>query len=811
MDATASQLLQPHFVAIDGRVARVTCRRAARKHQVSCRTFWFDADSRAFVESPAAEGVREAAGGEVLRCQRAFDEASRCSSACVLLESKRKKGDGFRYCLLLANTSNHLRASLGFTLPYQIDRNVRVLQGPTVVWARDGRVFHVQAGEVCQAPAPLSNITVGLLPVQRGQIFILGQQDQPDDFPTAPLVGSFLKDGQTFDGTQILPQPYLSLTTCLLVLSADRGDGGVLRSTAVVATSNQQLVYLESGVVQDTCRLPFEQPEGLAEVHTGRNGLLIVVSFHHGNVCALWKETFQVAAQWSGVASVHVDDFLRCGTEQLLLLFKDGSSEGSSLDSFLITDLCGLSFSGPDQEEGKPPLPTAENYCLTLRALESRLQSGVTRLEELQRDVRVKERVLQQSVRALVDAAAQREPTLTPHQQEGLVPLWDSDDESMDESSLEVTEDVPGEAAKPRVDKLWHRVHQDRLVVGVILSADTPLAAVTLSVVTATEASFAPAVIHTQVFRLPPDAPPPPAPACQPPAKRSKRQASDAVEDLRSDRVAVTAVTSVAPLLTSDSVKCRVMLHYVQGPKAAALPNNPTPVVLPCGLILLDVRQSSTMRLPDDRTDGALEDLLSLLSVLDHWIFRVDSPGHSLGDVDGWMEKRLACRRSEVNPEYLIKSSEAPAAVLLQWQQPTPFTGELTVHGSHLQMLQFLHSFLPFLPDACSVRLLNRSRVQQSAAKLPAALQDELLTVLEFLSLLQPQQQGDKPPADQGDPDPGSEEGLRRCREAWQQEALRSRACLSPLLDVERYHTLTQRLTVAQLETDLAALVATQD
>ncbi|KAM9804804.1 Fanconi anemia group B protein [Neosynchiropus ocellatus] len=802
----------PHFVALNGHVTRVSCQRAARKHQILCRTFAFEPDSNAFVEAPAAEGVREASSVEVLRCQRAFDETRRCTSAWVLLESKQKKGDGFRYLLLQTDTSNHLHAGVEFTLSEQINRSVRILRGPTVVWAHDGRVFHVQAGQVCQTPVLLSSITVGQLPIQRGQVFILGQQDRPDESLGSPMVGWFLEDGQTFDGAQILPQPYLCITTCILVLSADR-DGGVLRSTAVAATSNQQLVYLESGAVQDTCRLPFERPEGLSVAHTGRNGLLVVVSFDHGNVCAVWKETFQVAAQWSGVASVHVDDFLRCGTEQLLLLFKEESSVGSSLDSFLITDLCGLSFSGRHQEETRPPRPTAENYFLTLRALESRLQSGVTRLEELQRDARAKERVLRQSARALVDAAAQRRPTLTPHQQEGLVPLWDCDDESQDETPADMTADVPAGPAKPCVDRLWHRIFEDRLVVGVILSADslTPPAAVTLSILTATEASFAPAVIHTQVFRLPPVSPPPPAPACEPAAKRRKRQGSDGAGDLRGDRVAVTGVTAVAPLLTSDSVKCRVMLHYVQGPEAAALLNNPTPVVLPCGLILLDVRRSSPMRPLDDRADGAVEDLLSLLSVLDHWIFHVDSPGHSLGGVDGWMEKHMACRRSEVNPEYLIKSSEASSAVLLQWQQPTPFTGELTVHGRHFQMLQFLHSFLPFLPDSCSVSLVRRSRVQRPAAKLPAALQHELLTVQEFSSLLQPEQQEDKPPADEGDPDPGSEEGLSRCREAWQQEALRSRTGLSPLLDVERYHRLTRRLTGAQLEADLAALVATQE
>lgn len=53
----------------------------------------------------------------------------------------------------------------------------------------------------------------------------------------------------------------------------------------------------------------------------------------------------QVAFYWSGISSVHVDDFLRCGTEQMLLLFKDQDVTGPLLNNFFLTDLCGISYS----------------------------------------------------------------------------------------------------------------------------------------------------------------------------------------------------------------------------------------------------------------------------------------------------------------------------------------------------------------------------------------------------------------------------------------------------------------------------------
>lgn len=80
--------------------------------------------------------------------------------------------------------------------------------------------------------------------------------------------------------------------------------------------------------------------------------------------------------------------------------------------------------------------------------------------------------------------------------------------------------------------------------------------------------------------------------------------------------------------------------------------------------------------------DKVEEDLLSLLSVLDHWVFFIDSPDHSLGDIDGWIQKRVGCKRIEVNPQYRVLNSSGPSALmLLHWHQITPFQGELSVHS----------------------------------------------------------------------------------------------------------------------------------
>lgn len=80
--------------------------------------------------------------------------------------------------------------------------------------------------------------------------------------------------------------------------------------------------------------------------------------------------------------------------------------------------------------------------------------------------------------------------------------------------------------------------------------------------------------------------------------------------------------------------------------------------------------------------DEVREDLLSLLTVLDRWVLHIDSPDYSLGDVDGWIQKKVGCQKVEVSPQYLVQESAGPSAVMLvHWHQISPFQGELSIHS----------------------------------------------------------------------------------------------------------------------------------
>ncbi|XP_014845973.1 PREDICTED: Fanconi anemia group B protein [Poecilia mexicana] len=823
-----------HGLSHGGKILLFTCKRdpavsVRERSGLTFRSFYFEREGNAFLNATEGATVisrKPSAHVDIVTCKCAVDVQKRVKTAFVLVTKMSEKGSSFKYSLLALRSSHRLEPCIEFKLPYQMKGKVSILQGPTVMWSHDNSVSYTspEAEGVRKIPIQMSKCLFGELPIQKGQLFALGLSE-PLLANHSPTLGYLCEGGQAFDGSLVLPHPYICITQCMRVLTADRVDD-VLRCTVVAATSNQQLVLFENGTVKDTCEVPFGQAEDIQMADTGRNGCLFVVSFNQGHVCAVWKETFQMASCWSDVDSAHVDDFLGCGTEQILLIFRNNGISSGPLEKFIITDLCGISYScGQGSEAPKASLPPQENSLLTLQALESRLQSGLIVLQELEREVRVKDRVLQQSIQVLTDVLSGRETVLSQPEQEGLVALWDSDEESNDETPDDKLHETPALSSRPKIDKLWHRITEEQLVVGLILTADSaiPASGVSLSLLTEPGQNSTPAVIQTrsQVFWLPARGPSTPTLSSpspgfafsEPAAKRSRQHIAS--DDFSAGRLAVTAVTKLAPLLTSGCVKCRAMLHYAEKAEAVFPGSGPTTAVLHCGEVSLDIRnlcQKPLLQNPQIKTDEVREDLLSLLTVLDNWVLRIDSPDYSLGDIDGWIKRREGFKKIDVSPEYLLLDSPGSSApMLLRWHQINPFQGDLSIHSSQLQMLQFLDSMLSYLPDSCFIQPVKRARSQSTAQKLACALEKEVLSLREGLSSLlcvKDEEERKERRAGHGEtPDSGSAEDLVRCcREAWQQNVEKSRLRLNPVVDAGRYREMVQSISQVKMDSDLAAL-----
>lgn len=297
----------------------------------------FERENNAFLK--AADGAAVISGGissrvDIIKCKCAVHVGKRVTTPCILVSKKGEDGESFHYTLLILTSSNRLEPCIEFKLSYQLKENVYILRGPTVLWSHAGNVFYksLQTGEVRQIPLQLSHPLVGEFPLLKEQAFVLGLRNLSNSQSTNHTLGCLVENGLVFDGSMILPHPYICITRCILVLSAEKEDGdGVLRSSVVAATSCRQLVYFENGIVKDTCQLPFEQPENIQIVHTGRNGYLFAVSFHQGHVCALWKETFQVCNK-NSVASVECfSNFIRLFFFFQAFFMKLSSSDSLSL------------------------------------------------------------------------------------------------------------------------------------------------------------------------------------------------------------------------------------------------------------------------------------------------------------------------------------------------------------------------------------------------------------------------------------------------------------------------------------------------
>lgn len=476
-----------------------------------------------------------------------------------------------------------------------------------------------------------------------------------------------------------------------------------------------------------------------------------------------------------------VDDFMRCGSDQMLLVLEDQNTPGDLLRNFTLTDLCAVTYScgGSDGTVLNSSDTAQENFLLTVQALESRLQSGMNFLEELQRDVEVKDRLVLQSLVALTDLVSGREHVIFPPEQEGLVSLWDDEDD--DDEDLVLDDGMETECAEAllKVDRVWQRVVGQSLIVGVVLKPTNNTSVMNMSV--SVVGSGAAPVINTKILQFPESG------VCP------------------GSTLALVAVTDLAPLLTSGCVKCPIMLHYSTKESSGS-----SRVSQFCGKISVDLKDISMGKfhprlLQDSKlnTDEAREDLLSLTALLDSWIFLIECPDHTLADVQGFLHESVCVSVLDVDPRLILDPTDLR---LFHWDPRSPFQALLSVQcRDDLRLLQFLHSLCDFLPASHHILFLETPRSRGPGPDLGRTLETEINTVIQELStVLQCDERG---VMRREESDAESSEPLQRRREAWLRERGRSHSRLRPLVDGSAYSRLVERMIDRQLDADEVALM----
>ncbi|KAI2660942.1 Fanconi anemia group B protein [Labeo rohita] len=749
------------MLAVKGEVLAFHCKSLSSKtrdhrkgSEVSFYSLSFDRDSQSFfVRDPNPSLIHKDSSAEmdIVHCCSALDVQQRQKVPCVLLRLCKKRTSAFKYKLYSICTSTDAKLHAEFVLPYEMRDNISIVHGPTLIWSHENSVFYIssQTGGVKEVPIPLRVNFIGELPLRQRQIVIQGAQNVSSDQSNVQNILYFTEDGRSFNSACLVPDAYSSVIRCMMVLSAEEVDS--LRSVVLAATSMKQLVLFENGLPRD------------------------------------------VACCWTGVRLLLVDDFVGCGTDQMLLVFESSSEE--PLSSFLLTDLCAVTYScgRSDGEELNTSDAAQENHLLTVQALETRLQSGLNVLEDLQRDVEVKDRLLQQSLMALTDLVSGREHVISSPQQEGLVSLWDDDDDDAGDEEDDGMQTECAEAAL-KVHRVWQRVIGQSLIVGVVLTTTNNTSVMNISASIVLDSRQTAAVMNTKTVILP--YPASDAAVAHGPSPMKIRR-SDCSADSGGSRLALVAVTDAAPLLTSGCVRCPIMLHYSTKQSPGSPAEESARVSQHCGQISLNLKDISMGKLHPQllrdcklNTDEAREDLLSLMALMDVWFFMVECPDHTLADVQGWLQESMRFERLEIDPRF---TADPTGVRLFRWVQNSP---------DELSLLRFLHSLCDFLPVSHDIQPLERPR--SCAGSLAQTLQTEIHTVTQGVCSVLRSDEGVR----RGEAEShASSQPLQTLREEWLKERGRYNERLRPLLDCTRYSRLIERMIHTQLDADEAALM----
>ncbi|NXH23273.1 FANCB protein, partial [Bucco capensis] len=464
---------------------------ADRTMNLCVRRMAFNRDTQIFVQKSSGAFTMCASHFkiEIVCCSCTTDSRTGIILPCILMK-KKKRDNVVKYLLLLLHSSNQFEQSFHFTLDYELKEDIRLFTGPSVLWRHANKLFYISSKTrmVLSAPVQLSSVVWTGEIEDEGTVVLgirtacLPESEDEDELSTSDkaiwgseFFGYAIETQKMLTCTCFMPHAYSRVVSSVDVCKTEMLRKQ-LRIALVAVTQKNQMIWFQDGLPKGVCELPYEKPCSVKTAVTISNGFLFIVSFASGSVCIVQRrDTLQVASKWQKVKSVLVDDFIGSGGEQVLLIFKDDSTT-DVLSSFEITDLGAVNYAS--RIDYKHDVPAAEglqeNGLLTVRALETRLQAGFTSVRELQQHLGVKNRVILESCRALIDLVEERTHILPTAKQvkcrskEGLVSLWD--DVENPPHSLNKETSLASKVPEHFIEKLWQRVVGDNLVVGVKLT-----------------------------------------------------------------------------------------------------------------------------------------------------------------------------------------------------------------------------------------------------------------------------------------------------------------------------------------------------
>ncbi|XP_066105710.1 Fanconi anemia group B protein [Saccopteryx bilineata] len=720
------------------------------------RRMVFDRETNAFVQkSTGFFSIKEEnAYLKILCCKCVSDYRTGLNFPSIMIECK-SKNNVFKYFLLFLHSNNKFEKCLSFTLDYELKDDMRVFDGPLILWKHVGTSYtSSQTDKINTVSFNFSSIEWAG-EVENLGIVLLGQKtchlseeegtlkSSKSDyaFRNTTFCAYVLESEEVLSDTYIIPPAYSSVITCLHVCTAELVNSQ-LRMSLIALTQKNQLISFQNGSPKSVCQLPSGDPCAV-QLMDSSEGPLFIVSFR-SSACAVWEKNFEVAAKWEKTSSVLIDDFIGAGTEQVLLLFQDSLSS-DCLSSFKITDLHNINYSSETLDCNEDDLfeDKQDNRSLVLPALERRMKVGLASIQELQKHLLLQEKVILKSYKALMNLLQGKEDSTSVAAEECLFTLCGEEENPVHTCDDKLPDSSP-DPVEQLVEKIWYRVIDDSLVVGVeTTSLKLSLNQVTLSLLMdePRSSSFRLIKCQSRVIKLSRDSFTAP---CSVPrelgaeAKRIKVTADSEEEEAKSwvcgqpsekEHVQIiTAVTHLPPLLAFRQFCCIVLLQIREEGNGSCSDRR----YIPCGRLVLSLEDLSSgkhlVTFPKKPIEH-MEDLFALLAALRKTCLQVTSPRYALTPMKAWLLELMKCEVIKEFPEICFCTEpENLYGTLFHWQQRTPFEGVLIVYCRNQTVLfQCLHNLTRVLPINCFFKNLQSGSEDFLRDHLASALEKELV------------------------------------------------------------------------------------
>ncbi|KAL4693617.1 hypothetical protein H8957_002490 [Semnopithecus entellus] len=733
------------------------------------RRMVFDRETKVFVQkSTGFFTIKEENSHLKIMCCNCVSDFRTGINLPYIVIQNNKKNNVFEYFLLILHSTNTFEMRLSFKLGYEMKDGLRVLNGPLILWKHVKTFFFIssQTGKVASVSGNFSSIQWAGEIENLGMVLLglkeccLSEEEctqEPSKSDYAVWNTKFcvysLESQEVLSDTYIIPPAYSSVVTCVHICATEIINNQ-LRISLIALTRRNQLISFQNGTPKSVCQLPFGDPCAVQLMDSGGGNLFFIVSFMSNNACAVWKENFQVAAKWEKLSLVLIDDFIGSGTEQVLLLFKD-SLNSDCLTSFKITDLGKINYSSEPSDCNEDDLfeDKQENRYLVVPPLETGLKVCFSSFWELRQHLFLKEKIISKSYKALINLVQGKDDNTSSAEEvkECLVPLCGEEENSVHISDEKLSDNF--QDSEQLVEKIWYRVMDDSLVVGVKTTSSLKLSLndVTLSLLMdqVHDSRFRLLKCQNRVIKLSTN--PFPAPYLKPceiglEAKRvkltpdSKKEESFVCEHPSKKECVqiITAVTSLSPLLAFSKFCCTVLLHIMERESG----NCPKDRYVVCGRVFLSLEDLSTgkylLTFPKKKPIEHMEDLFALLAAFHKSCFQIMSPGYALNSVKVWLLEHMKCEIIKEFPEvYFCERPGSFYGTLFTWKQRTLFEGILIIYSrNQTVMFQCLHNLIRILPINCFVKNLKSGSENFLIDNMAFTLEKELVTLSSLSSAM---------------------------------------------------------------------------